>query len=287
MARAVLADGGFDVAGEIANAESALEAALRPGPDCVSVDVHLGDADGFAVADESAARHGPVVVLTSGCDRRDLEPGIRQSAARGFIAKDRPSASALGSSSSEHRRRPGGHATAGAAFTLTVSGAALAAGAIAVAHRAARDQTTTLAAAGRRVLGSCLAGGAPRGALGAILITLDDRVQAFAGTLRIVSPPGNGTRVIAELPLRDQRVHDPDVRLPAAAAATAVVDLDRRVPPAAREPHPGPSLPGGDGADDRHRPGDRLGDRSAATGVHPYPRIERLAVLTCPIGVIG
>jgi len=64
MARAVLADGGFDVAGEIANAESALEAALRPGPDCLFVDAHLGDADGFAVADESAARHGPVVVLT-------------------------------------------------------------------------------------------------------------------------------------------------------------------------------------------------------------------------------
>jgi signal transduction histidine kinase len=30
---------------------------------------------------------------------------------------------------------------------------------------------------------------------------LDDRVQAFAGSLRVISPPGGGTRVIAELPL--------------------------------------------------------------------------------------
>ena len=97
MARAVLADGGFDVVGDVSNAESALEATRRLRPDCVLVDVHLGDADGFAVADALAsARGGPVVVLTSGRDRRDLEPGIQESAARGFIAKERLSASALG-----------------------------------------------------------------------------------------------------------------------------------------------------------------------------------------------
>jgi DNA-binding NarL/FixJ family response regulator len=97
MARAVLTDGGFDIVGEVANAESALDAARRLHPDCVLVDVHLGDADGFAVADAlAAARDGPVVVLTSGRDRRDLEPGIQESAARGFIAKERLSAAALG-----------------------------------------------------------------------------------------------------------------------------------------------------------------------------------------------
>lgn len=38
--------------------------------------------------------------------------------------------------------------------------------------------------------------------VGSGLRGLDDRVQAFAGSLRVVSPPGKGTRVIAELPLR-------------------------------------------------------------------------------------
>jgi signal transduction histidine kinase len=31
---------------------------------------------------------------------------------------------------------------------------------------------------------------------------LDDRVQAFGGSLRVISPPGEGTRIVAELPLR-------------------------------------------------------------------------------------
>jgi signal transduction histidine kinase len=31
---------------------------------------------------------------------------------------------------------------------------------------------------------------------------LDDRVQAFGGSLRVFSPPGEGTRILAELPLR-------------------------------------------------------------------------------------
>jgi len=31
---------------------------------------------------------------------------------------------------------------------------------------------------------------------------LDDRVQAFGGSLRVISPPGQGTRILAELPLR-------------------------------------------------------------------------------------
>jgi signal transduction histidine kinase len=31
---------------------------------------------------------------------------------------------------------------------------------------------------------------------------LEDRVQAFGGSLRVLSRPGEGTRVLAELPLR-------------------------------------------------------------------------------------
>ena len=97
MARAVLADGGYAVVGEAADAESALAAVSELRPDCVLLDVQLGDVDGFALADALAqADDAPAVVLTSGRDRRDFEPLIRASAARGFIPKERLSASALG-----------------------------------------------------------------------------------------------------------------------------------------------------------------------------------------------
>jgi DNA-binding NarL/FixJ family response regulator len=90
MARAVLADGGFVVVGEAADAASALAAAHALRPDCVLLDVQLGDADGFALAQALAGGgDGPAVVMTSGRDGRDLEPLVRASAARGFIAKER------------------------------------------------------------------------------------------------------------------------------------------------------------------------------------------------------
>ena len=97
IARAVLADGGYAVVGEATDAASALAAARRFRPDCVLLDVQLGEVDGFVVAEALAGeRDGPAVVLTSSQDRRDLEPMIRASAARGFIAKENLSPSALG-----------------------------------------------------------------------------------------------------------------------------------------------------------------------------------------------
>ena len=39
-------------------------------------------------------------------------------------------------------------------------------------------------------------------AAGSGLRGLDDRVQAFGGSLRVISPPGEGTRILAELPVR-------------------------------------------------------------------------------------
>ena len=97
MARAVLADGGYAVVGEAADARSALAAVRWFRPDCVLLDVQLGDDDGLAVAEALAGeRDSPAVVLTSGQDRRDLEPLIGVSSARGFIPKENLSPSALG-----------------------------------------------------------------------------------------------------------------------------------------------------------------------------------------------
>lgn len=70
VARVVLADGGYAVVGEPADALAVAEA---PAPN----------------------RDAPPVVLTSGRDWPDLEPLIRASAARGFIAKEELSPAAL------------------------------------------------------------------------------------------------------------------------------------------------------------------------------------------------
>lgn len=97
MARTVLVDGGFTVVAEAADAGSALAAARELRPDCVLLDVQLGDADGFAVADELAALSDPpAVVLTSGRDPSEIQPLVEASPARGFIPKERLSATALG-----------------------------------------------------------------------------------------------------------------------------------------------------------------------------------------------
>jgi DNA-binding NarL/FixJ family response regulator len=96
MARAVLADAGYAVVGEAADAESALAAAGRLQPDCVLLDVQLGEVDGFAVAEALAGHEdGPAVVLTSGRDPSEIAPLIQTSSARGFIAKERLSRAAL------------------------------------------------------------------------------------------------------------------------------------------------------------------------------------------------
>jgi DNA-binding NarL/FixJ family response regulator len=96
MARAVLADGGFNVVGEAADAESALVAARELQPDCVLLDVQLGDDDGLSVADALADHDAATaVVLTSGRDPAEIEPLLGRSAARGFIPKERLSAARL------------------------------------------------------------------------------------------------------------------------------------------------------------------------------------------------
>jgi DNA-binding NarL/FixJ family response regulator len=92
----LLSSEGFDVTGEAADGESALDAAESLQPDVVLLDVQLPGIDGFEVASRLAANgNGPVVVLTSSREASDYGSRLTGSPARGFIPKQDLSGSAL------------------------------------------------------------------------------------------------------------------------------------------------------------------------------------------------
>lgn len=96
IARAALSER-FRVVGEAADGAEAVARVIELRPDVVLVDVGLPGLDGFGVAATLAALDDPPqVVLISSRDRRDLEPLIRDSPVRGFIAKERLSDTSLG-----------------------------------------------------------------------------------------------------------------------------------------------------------------------------------------------
>lgn len=96
LARRLLEAAEYDVVGEAADGESAIEAGLSLRPAVVLLDVNLPDVDGFAVARRlTAAASGPVVVLTSSSAESAFGGLVAASGARGFLPKDRFSAAAL------------------------------------------------------------------------------------------------------------------------------------------------------------------------------------------------
>jgi CheY-like chemotaxis protein len=87
-ARRVLEAAGFDVIGEAADGESALEAIPELQPDVVLLDVQLPGIDGFEVAMRLTERgDAPRIVMTSSRDGADFGPLVEQSGASGFIPK--------------------------------------------------------------------------------------------------------------------------------------------------------------------------------------------------------
>jgi DNA-binding NarL/FixJ family response regulator len=92
--REMLEISGYDVVGEAADGASAVTAARRLRPDVVLLDVRLPDMSGFDVAEQIAGESG-AVVITSSHDASVFRSRMRSSAARGFIAKQDLSGSAL------------------------------------------------------------------------------------------------------------------------------------------------------------------------------------------------
>lgn len=93
-ARTLLELEGFDVVGEAADGESAVELAMRLRPELVLLDVALPDTNGFDVAERLA--NGPSkVILTSSRAQHDLGRRVRSSGALGFVSKDRLTGPAL------------------------------------------------------------------------------------------------------------------------------------------------------------------------------------------------
>ena len=88
VARELLERRGYEVVGEVATADAAIDAAAHLAPDAVLLDVLLPDGTGFGVsAALNAAPPSPAVLLTS---TEDFGPSLALSSgcgARGFVLK--------------------------------------------------------------------------------------------------------------------------------------------------------------------------------------------------------
>jgi DNA-binding NarL/FixJ family response regulator len=89
LARALLEDSGYTIAGEAANGERAIATARRTHPDAALVDIDLPDTDGLTLARRLAhANHGLRILLTSTDPTLVTPAALAQSGALAFVPKD-------------------------------------------------------------------------------------------------------------------------------------------------------------------------------------------------------
>ena len=95
-ASALLIADGFDVVGEAADGEDAIEAVGRLRPDVVLLDIQLPGLDGLAVTERIGAGPGkPAVILVSSRDASAYGHRLRASPALGFVVKSDLSGAAI------------------------------------------------------------------------------------------------------------------------------------------------------------------------------------------------
>jgi DNA-binding NarL/FixJ family response regulator len=96
FARTLLGADGFDIAGEAADGEAALEAVREQHPDVVLLDVQLPGIDGFEVAEQLASMSDPpAVVMTSTRDAADYGSRLLSAPILGFVPKHELSGGAI------------------------------------------------------------------------------------------------------------------------------------------------------------------------------------------------
>jgi DNA-binding NarL/FixJ family response regulator len=96
FARMLLGTEGFEVTGDVADGESALDAVSAQHPDVVLLDVQLPGIDGFEVARRLASTpDAPRVVLTSSREAGDYGSRLTEAPVRGFLPKQDLSGAAL------------------------------------------------------------------------------------------------------------------------------------------------------------------------------------------------
>ena len=87
-ARRVLERAGFEIVGEAADGESALETIPGLRPDVLLLDVQLPGLSGFEVAARlTEGGDAPLIVLTSSREAAHFGPLVKQSGAQGFVHK--------------------------------------------------------------------------------------------------------------------------------------------------------------------------------------------------------
>jgi DNA-binding NarL/FixJ family response regulator len=95
-ARRLLEAEGYEVVGESADGESAIEATHELRPDIVLLDVQLPGIDGFEVAKRLTSNgSSPAIVLVSSREASDYGESVATSGARGFISKAELSGEAI------------------------------------------------------------------------------------------------------------------------------------------------------------------------------------------------
>lgn len=95
-ARALLEAEGYEVVGEAADGEQALELVAHLRPAVVLLDIALPGLDGFAVAERLAAHDAPpAVVLVSSRERSAYGRRLDDARVRGFLPKRQLSGAAL------------------------------------------------------------------------------------------------------------------------------------------------------------------------------------------------
>jgi DNA-binding NarL/FixJ family response regulator len=95
-ARVLLGAEGFEVVGEAEDGAGAIALVRELEPELVLLDIQLPDLNGFEVASRLLARDpGLAIVLVSSRDRSQYGSLVETSGARGFIAKDDLSGTAV------------------------------------------------------------------------------------------------------------------------------------------------------------------------------------------------